>query len=257
MKNKVINLFDKPQVVVQNEGVKYSGLIEKFLEPFINEFADVEFYEDVFEFAINAWNYANMKVLLPNEESDAAINALPGDDLDFVLLKKMIDYKISNFKEYTNFIVDYELNGTDNDPILSIITQPEEQYLSGMMRKMSEEFEEEPEEDFEDNFEDNFVNRYAIIIKPRQPFLDWYSNLCPEDEVYNNTNTYLISDAIDDIDSWIKKQYEKIFAAELEAWTTIEKKWPKKRNYEMFKEWFYIDQSTLVYDLEKSPVRKL
>ena len=250
MKNKVINLFGKPQVVVQNEGVKYSGLIEKFLEPFIKEFEDVEFYEDVFEFAINAWNFANMKLILPEGEGGLdAIESIPGDDIDFVLLNKMIDYKISNFKEYSNFIVDYELKETDNDPILSITTQPEEQYLAAMMRKMGEESEED--------FGDNFVNRYAIIIKPRQPFLDWYSNLFPEDEDCNTTNTYLISDDIDDIDSWLKKQYEKIFAAELEACTPIEKKWPKKRNYEMFKEWFYIDQSTLVYDLEKSPVRKL
>lgn len=250
MKNKVINMFNKPQVVKQNEGVKYSGLLEKLLEPFINEFADVEFYEDVFEFAINAWNFANMKVLLPDDQSDEAINSVPGDEIDLVLLNKMINYKILKFKEYTNFIVDYELKETSGDPILSLITQPEEQYLAEMMSKMGEEATE-------NDFEDSFVDRFAIIIKPRQPFLDWCSKLFPEEEDFNATNTYLISDDINDIDSWLKKEYEKIFVAELEAWTHIEKEWPQKRNYKMFEEWFSIDQSTLVYDLEKSPVSKL
>nr|MBP7471108.1 hypothetical protein [Flavobacterium sp.] len=62
MKNKVINLFDKPQIVVPNTGVKYSQLLEKFLEPFVDDFKDAEFYEDIIEFGINAWNAANMKL---------------------------------------------------------------------------------------------------------------------------------------------------------------------------------------------------
>ncbi len=250
MKNKVINLFNKPQVIVQNEGVKYSGLLEKFLEPFVKDFEDVEFYEDVFEFAINAWNFANMKVILPNNECDEILNSVPRDEVDFVLLNKMIDYKILNFKEYSNFIVDYDLKETGGDPILSITTQPEEQYLAEMMSKMEVETTE-------NNFEEGFINRTAIIIKPREPFLDWCSKLFPEEEDFDNTNTYLISEDIEDVDSWLYKEYEKIFTAELEAWTPIKKEWPKKRNYNMFKEWFYIEHSDMVYDFEMKPVSKL
>ena len=76
MKNKVINLFNKPQIEVPHTGVKYSQLLEKFLEPFVKDFEDVEFYEDIFEFAINAWNSANMKILLPNEDNDNVFDAL-------------------------------------------------------------------------------------------------------------------------------------------------------------------------------------
>lgn len=249
MKNKVINLFNKPQVVVQNEGVKYSGLLEKFLEPFINEFADVEFYEDIFEFAINAWNFANMKIILPDNESDDVLNSVPRAEVDFVLLNKMIDYKILNFKEYSNFIVDYDLKETDGDPILSITTQPEEQYLAEMMSRMEEDTTE-------NNFEEGFINRTAIIIKPREPFLDWCAKLFPEEEDFDNTNTYLINEDIEDVDSWLNKGYEKIFIAELQVWTHIKKQWPQKRNYKMFKEWFYIDQSSMIYDFEMKPVSK-
>ncbi len=47
MKNKVINLFNKPKIVVHNTGVKYSQLIEKFLNPFVKDFKDVGFNEDI------------------------------------------------------------------------------------------------------------------------------------------------------------------------------------------------------------------
>lgn len=251
MKNKVINLFNKPQVVVPNQGVKYSGLLEQFLTPFMDDFADVEYYEDIFEFAINAWNFANIKLLLPEEESNEAINAVNKKDIDVVLLNKMIDYKILKFKEYSNFIVDFDFKETSGDPILSITTETQEQYLAKMIGVLDGETNE-------DDFEENYINRSAIIIKPRQPFLDWCSKLYPDDlDEMNVTNTYLISEDIEDIDSWLKKKYDKLFTAELESWHTNKKEWPQKRNYKMFKEWFQIDKSTMVYDLECSPVSKI
>ena len=107
MKNKVINLFNKQEIVLPNTGVKYSQLLEKFLEPFIDDFKEVEYYEDIIELGINAWNSANMKVLLPKEENDAVFDALENNDINVVLLNRMIDYKISHFKKYTNFILLY------------------------------------------------------------------------------------------------------------------------------------------------------
>ena len=93
MKNKVINLFSQPKIV-QNTGVKYSALLEQFIAPFANDFADVEYYDDIFEFAINAWNFGNMQLILPEGESDAAINAainaVKGQDINLDLLKRMM-----------------------------------------------------------------------------------------------------------------------------------------------------------------------
>jgi hypothetical protein len=122
MKNKVINLFDKPKNVIPNQGESYSKLLEKFLEPFANDFKEVEFYEDIFESAIFAWNTANMKLLIPKEEGEVAFNSLDSNEVNVNLLKRMIDYKISHFKNYTNFITDYELVETTGDPILKITT---------------------------------------------------------------------------------------------------------------------------------------
>ena len=252
MKNKVINLFNKPQIVVQNTGVKYSQLLEKFLEPFVDDFKDVEFYEDIIEFGINAWNFANMKLLLPKEENDSVFDSFKNEGINIALLNRMIDYKISHFKEYTNFIVDYELEETIEDPILRITTQEQDVYFKSM-------FEQFDQENTAGNFEENYINRSAIIIKPLQPFIDWVSNLYPEDEDMDDikeTRTYLIHEDIEDIDSWLAKKFDKLFTFELESWHTNKKEWPQKRNYKMFKEWFQIDISTMVYDFEKNPIQK-
>ncbi|WP_309757379.1 hypothetical protein [Flavobacterium sp.] len=250
MKNKVINLFNKLQIVVPNTGVKYSQLLEKFLEPFVNDFKDVEFYEDIFEFGINAWNSANMKLILPKEDNDNAFNALENSGINVALLNRMIEYKISHFKNYTNFIVDYDLEETIEDPILKITTQEQDAYLKSM-------FEQFNQEDLADDFDENYINRSAIIIMPRQPFIDWCSSLYPEDlDDVKETRTYLISEDIDDIDSWLAKKFDKLFTFELESWHTNKKEWPQKRNYKMFKEWFQIDISRMIYDFEINPILK-
>lgn len=252
MKNKVINLFNKPQGV-QTKGVKYSVLLEQFIEPFTNDFADVEYYEDIFEFAINAWNLGNMKLILPEGESDAAMSTLNGQDIDVGLLKRMIDYKVSHFKEYTNFIADYDIAETNGEPVLSVITEEQDSFLNSMFENMETE-------NMQDDFEENYINRSAIIIKPLQPFLDWYLNLYPngpeELEEVKEAKTYLISEDIEDEEAWLKKKFDKIFRFELESWHLNKKEWPQKRNYKMFKEWFRVDISTMIYDFETKPVSK-
>ena len=251
MKNKVINLFNKPQIVVPNTGVKYSQLLEKFLEPFVKDFEDVEFYEDIFEFAINAWNSANMKILLPNEDNDNVFDALENKEINVALLNRMIDYKISHFKDYTNFIVDYDLEETIEDPILKITTQEQDVYLKSML----EQFDQE---DTAGNFDENYINRSAIIIKPLHPFIEWCSKLYPEDlDDISATRTYLISEDIEDFDFWLAKKFDKLFTFELASWHTNKKEWPQKRNYKMFKEWFQIDISTMIYDFEINPILKM
>lgn len=248
MKNKVINLFSKHQVV-QNEGIKYSELLEKFMSPFVQDFADAEYREDIFDFAINAWNIANITMLIPEEGTENAIKSIQGEGFDINLLNRMVDYKISQFKTHTNFIIDYELKETSGDPILSVITQEEEAYLSNM-------FENIGDEQMEANFEEDYIDRTAIIVKPLQPFIDWLTNLYP-DEVHDlsECNTYLIDENVE-VKAWLRKKFDKLFMMELELWHTNKKEWPQKRNYKMFNQWFRVEISTMVYDLEKIPVSK-
>jgi len=250
MKNKVIDLFGNK--IIPNTGVKYSELLEQFMSPFMDDFKDYEYIEDIFEFAINAWNMANINIIMPNEDFEKAMSSIQQEEESISLLKKMIAHKEDKFKEYTNFIVDFELKETSGEPILSVITQEEETYLSNMMDTLDNEVTQ-------DDFEENYINRIAIIIKPLQPFIDWHNNLYP-DSTINETDIdidlYLVNDQIDDLEKFLKKKFDKFFMLELENWHTNKKEWPQRRNYKMFKLWFRVETSEIVYDLEKNPVLK-
>ena len=256
MKNKIINLFGNNEVV-PNNGVKYSELLEQFMSAFISNFEDYEYIEDIFGFAINAWNLGNMNVLIPNGEFKKTMASLPPGNFDMALLKKMIAHKEAKYKVFTNFIIDFELKEaqTGGDPILSVITQEEEAYLANMLNEIGEEDNLHSQDDFEENY----INRSAITIKPKQPFLDWYANLYPDDDFEDEikeTNIYLIDDTIDDVEKWLKKKFDKFFMMELDVWCTNKKEWPQKRNYKMFNLWFRVEISSMIYDLEKKPVLK-
>lgn len=249
MKSKVINLFGN-KAIVQNQGVKYSELLEQFITPFESDFDNVEFYEDVIDFALTAWNFGNIKLLLPEGEANNIINSIEDEDLDLDLINRMIAYKVSNFSEFTNFIVDFEVSEGDGDPVLTVVTQEEDDYLTDMAENMEDSHSEH-------DFEENYINRNAIILKPLQPFLDWFDNLYPdESDGMDESVTYLVSVDIENVETWLKKEFDKLFIRELEGWHTNKKEWPQMRTYKMFKEWFQVDLSTMVYDLEKEPVFK-
>jgi hypothetical protein len=191
---------------------------------------------------------------MPAGESDKVIDAFihKGNDLD--LLQRMIDHKVAKFKEYTNFIIDYEVKESKTeDPVLSVITQEEDAYLAHILETLQTK-------DRNDDFVENFIDRHAIIIKPKQPFIDWYFSLYPYDplefEEIIAAKTYLISDEHENIEKWLNKKFDKIFMGELESWHFNKKEWPQKRNYKMFKEWFQIDVSSIIYDMEKRPITK-
>lgn len=249
MKNKVINLFGNT-TIGQNDGVKYSQILEQFMVPFASDFDDEEYYEDVIDFVVIAWNFGNMKIILPKEESDVIINSINDKDVDVDLLKRMIDFKVKKFKQYPNFIVDYEVGEQNGDPLLTVVTQEQDDYLESMFDDMESESSEE-------DFEENYINRSAVILKPLQPFLDWLSILYPDEiSEINETTTYLINEEITNVDAWLRKKFDKLFMKELEGWHTNKKDWPQKRNYKMFKQWFQVDISRMVYDLEMEPVLK-
>jgi len=250
--SKIFNLSNAR--VVQNKGIKYSELINTFVEPFEEAFSET-YIEDVIEFAITAWNFGNIKHRIPADEFEKIINTKSYEiNQDIALLNKMIDYKILKFQEYTNFIVDFELKGSDEDPILSIITQEEEAYLANMVQDFESSLSAE-------NSQENYIDRMAIILKPKSPLIDWCKNLNSEnthiEDELKEVSIYLIDDMIDDPEKWLKKKFDVFFKMELEEWSLNKKEWPQKRTYTMFQQWFRVEISDAVYDMEKKPVLKL
>ncbi|MGY0407272.1 MAG: hypothetical protein ACWIPJ_02790, partial [Polaribacter sp.] len=212
--------------------------------------------EDIFEFTINAWNTANINSIMPNEDIEKAMSSILEEDNDISLLKKMIAHKEEKYKMFTNFIVDFELKEVEagKDPILSVITQEQEAYLTNVVNRVEAEGQHS-----QDDYEENYINRSAIILKPKQPFIDWYSNLNQEkdfEEDFEETTIYLVDNGIDDVEKWLKKKFDTFFKMELYEWHENKKEWPQRRNYKMFTLWFRVEISEMIYDLEKKPILK-
>jgi hypothetical protein len=124
--------------VVQNTGIKYSVLLEQYFAPFEGKFKGMEFMDEIIDFAVTAWKFGNLKVLLPKNEFESTNDILKNQDVNVPLLFKMIDHKVEHFKEHTNFITDFELEETEADPILRVYTQTEEAYFSKLSNKIED-----------------------------------------------------------------------------------------------------------------------
>ena len=250
--SKIINLYGDKKV--QNTEMRYAEVLRKFIEPFALDFLDIESFEDIFDLAIYAWNFGNLKSILPEEEFNKTTDLIHQDEVDMLLLNKMIDYKVAEFKEHTNFIVDFEVDETNDDLTLTVTTETEEEYFTNMIDSFDDEIND-------NNFEESFINRNAIVLKPLQPFIDWHNTIYPNSPIdysdFEEPNIYLINDDIDDLEGWLTKNFDRFFMMELEGWHLDEKEWPQKRNYKMFKLWFQVEVSTMIYDVERRPILKL
>jgi hypothetical protein len=254
-KNKVVNLFGDNKTP-QNQEEKYATLLNQFVKVFDSNFTEFEYHEDVYEFAQNTWNLGNMRSILDKPEFKGILSTAKEDGEDYLLLDKMTAYKVKHFKEFTDFIVDFHFFENNRGiPTLKVVTQTEDMYLSEMLEMNF------PKENTNDDFEENFINRSAISLKPLQPFIDWHNNIYPDSKInasdFNEVNIYLINNTYyEDVEAHLKKKFDNYFMRELEGWHTNKKEWPQKRNYKMFKNWFQINISTAVLDLEKTPVSK-
>lgn len=245
---KVIDLFDSNYL--REEGLNYTQLLEKFMTKFQNELEEFRHEEEWIDFSIGCWNYRNLSTKIPKEEFKKFVGMIPKPFQH--LSKKMIAHKTAQFKQYTDFIVDFKLEETEEGSLLILDTQEEEDYFNEMMDAAEGEWDES-------NFEENYINRSAIVLKPQQPFLDWYYKLYPEDmgmDYIKETNIYLVSEEIDDLEQWLKKKFDRFFKLQLEDYHYNKKQWPQRRTYKMFAEWFQVDIAPDIYDTEKRPVLK-
>ncbi|GAA3562915.1 hypothetical protein [Snuella lapsa] len=249
--NKVIDLFGKERIV-QNEGVKYSELLNDFIKPFEHDFDENYDIDDVLEFAIQVWNFGNLKSVVPPEEFDEILS--PSKNLNTkekVIFEKMLEAKVNAFGQYERFIIDFTLKEVSNELRLEVVAGDFEAFHESL----EDRFSYEP---IEEDFEQNYVNRYAVILKPLEPFFEWINTIYTEETItrVEEANVYLVDDGIQDLEKWLKKKYDKFFVMELEDWHVNKKEWPQKRSYKMFKKWFQVSISKMVYDMEPRPVTK-
>ena len=106
---------------------------------------------------------------------------------------------------------------------------------------------------------DELVNRSVVIVKPKQPYLEWAKKDDAEglaEEVFEGLreepHVYLLPDWEDTAsrEEVLQDYWPVVFEAMLEGWVTVESMWPKGRSFEMFHEWFEIQMMSMLADLD-------
>lgn len=104
------------------------------------------------------------------------------------------------------------------------------------------------------------------MLKYKAPAVKWINDADPVcdnpgitiDSVNNDRTVYLIgeqeADGAEELNQWIKMNYEVLFENELNGWYTDESLWPKNRNMKLFHEWFEVECHTVLIDTLDSPI---
>ena len=107
------------------------------------------------------------------------------------------------------------------------------------------------------------LNRSLLLVRVKQPFLDWLRSLPdPVDEettlelINEEATAYLIPDVEDEEEcaSVLSEAFDPIFEHQLGGWWTDETAWPRDRTLEMFGDWFEIEVHAMIEDLVDGPI---
>ncbi len=257
--SKVIKMHEKHgrKISVNESETKYSALLLDLVKPYQKLFPGLDELDWLLNLGLIAWNLANVKKEVPGAFLAMLQDVKKEMDTDkqsMAILDKLISDKEKKYPVLKMFLHDFTLDTTDDGQLFITVTaKPLEDFLKDNLA----------EEDDDDLFEETegYINRNAFIVKPLQPFLDWLNQLGGPQlfpvEIEENT-IYLIREMAsnNDIEKWLKKNFETIFAKELEDWDEDENVWPKNRTYKMFCQWFSVEMHSMLYDLEQGPVEK-
>jgi hypothetical protein len=101
------------------------------------------------------------------------------------------------------------------------------------------------------------INRAAVIVRLKEPFIQWINEADPLDsrtkltyeEANEDRTVYLIDDGeAEHIEEWIALNFMQLFESELEDWYTEPSLWPKNINRELFDAWCELECHTVIVD---------
>ena len=106
------------------------------------------------------------------------------------------------------------------------------------------------------------LNRSAVILQPRQPYLDWINSLPSEMSELEQPlaagafdeegRVYLIDEfepeSEQDEDSLLASYWRSLLENELSAWDQFADHWPEPMNQALLTEWFEIKRLPLAFD---------
>jgi hypothetical protein len=106
------------------------------------------------------------------------------------------------------------------------------------------------------------LNRSAIVVKPKQPFLDWLQAADPTSheitlgEVCREPTIYLIPecDTDEELADVLRESCEELFEEQLAGWYRDTSTGPRDRSYDVFCEWFDYRHHPMLVDLCDEPL---
>lgn len=108
----------------------------------------------------------------------------------------------------------------------------------------------------------DMLNRSAIVVKPKQRFLDWLHAVDPTsdgitlNDVCREPHIYLIAecDTEEDLVDVLRELCGEIFEEQLDGWYRVPSSWPEDRSYEAFCQWFDYQHHSMLFDLCDEPL---
>jgi len=107
------------------------------------------------------------------------------------------------------------------------------------------------------------LNRAALILRYKQPFVDWINAADPSPTSHTLTlaeanqehTVYLVEvEDEDELAEWLARHHEALFEEELNGWYTDAALWPRDRSLKVLKEWCSFELHTVVVDTAASPL---
>ena len=105
------------------------------------------------------------------------------------------------------------------------------------------------------------LNRNAILVRARQPYLDWINKGAPSGsrkiELPEVGQTlYLVPEFEDAMGATqvLRQVFHDIFCRELEGWSRDQARWPRDLTLPLFREWFEIAMIGTIEDVGDGPI---
>jgi hypothetical protein len=238
-----------------------------------------------YELATNAWNLASVYKTFSEAPNYEMVSGSEFSEAQQKIMNKMVDNILKHWPDDTVFIGGLQVMKKENEIRVRVHPIEKEEFMANAMafnskkgwekdfekqmekvyeRQMEREFERQMQKEFDEDFfdfefQEGFVNRTALRIEPRKPYLDWAKKSDPLhieflDPDKKNYNIYLVE--ANDIKKWLTNNFDTIFERELGYIDIDGDYWPTKRTYDMFQKWFSVEISSLLYDLSETPLKK-
>lgn len=107
------------------------------------------------------------------------------------------------------------------------------------------------------------LNRAALIVRYKQPFVDWINAADPTPttrsltlaEVNQERTVYLLEvETEGELARWVARNHRQLFEEELSGWYTDPKLWPPNRSLKLLQQWCSFELHSVVIDTGASAI---